>query len=180
MSPRSSVPSLPLPPSTDGLLVARRGLGRLIEIGPRTSLRRLLPYALGLAVLSLVFAGCYALTPSPTYTGTHEQLGFPPCSFRAVFGLPCPGCGGTTAVCYMARGQVGKALISNLFGTVLFVAMFGAWLACLFSLVTRRPVRVWLEGPDGARIVGYTVALMLASWVLKIAHSLAFPPGVPR
>jgi len=154
-------------------------LGRWIRIDERGHWTRLLPHALALVFVSAVFTLGLHLRPSPDLMGTHQQLGFPPCSFRAIFGLPCPGCGGTTAVCYMLRGQPLMALKSSLFGTAVFLALLVTWLLSLAALVLRRPIAVNIDGMDGVRLVGYTVSLMLVSWVVKIAYTLLTMPGIP-
>ncbi len=155
-------------------------LDRLVEVGPRRPLRGLVGHALVLACLTGVFVVCVSLRPAPDYVGTHEQFGLPPCSFRAVFGLPCPGCGGTTAVVYLAHLRLLDALRSSVFGAVVGLAMAVAWVLCLASLVLRRPLHPRLEGQAGARVMGYTVVLMLLSWAIKIIYTLVALPGVPR
>ncbi len=152
--------------------------GRL-RIGPPVGWRELMPFAATLLSLSVVLGGMALLKPSRDYVGTHQQLGFPPCSFRAVFGLPCPGCGGTTSVAFMVHGHPVDALKSNLFGSAVFLVIAATWLGCLFSVVTRRPIALLLEGRDAARVVAYAIALMLVSWVVKIALTLLYPPGIP-
>jgi len=154
-------------------------LGRCIEIRERGHWTRLLPHVLALAFVSAVFALGLHLRPSPDLMGTHQQLGFPPCSFRAIFGLPCPGCGGTTAVCYMLHGRPMMALKSSLFGSAVFLALLGTWILSLAALVLRRPIALNIEGMDGVRLVGYTVSLMLVSWIVKIAYTLLAMPGIP-
>ncbi|WP_217647062.1 DUF2752 domain-containing protein [Planctomicrobium piriforme] len=47
----------------------------------------------------------WQLTPDDRGFGTHQQLGFPPCSFQVIFGIPCPSCGGTTSFAHFVRGQ---------------------------------------------------------------------------
>lgn len=155
-------------------------LGGRVRVGPRTDRRRLVPHAAAFLALTVLLIGMRLLTPSHDYVGTHQQLGFPPCSFRAVFGLPCPGCGGTTSVCFMAHGHLRDALFASVFGTAVFLGIAAVWLATGFALVTRYPIALMLEGRDAARAVAYSVALMLASWVLKIALTLMYPPGIPR
>jgi hypothetical protein len=154
-------------------------LGGRIRWGPKTSLRGLGSYFAIFVVLTVLLGGLSLLAPSPDHVGTHQQLGFPPCSFRAIFGLPCPGCGGTTSVCYMLHGDIRNALISSIFGTAVFLGLAATWLACFISLATRMPIVLSLEGKDAARLVAYSVALMLVSWVVKIADSLVHPPGLP-
>jgi hypothetical protein len=156
-----------------------RLMGGRVLIGPRAGWRKLAPHAAALVALTVLLGGLSLLTPSPDHVGTHQQLGFPPCSFRAVLGLPCPGCGGTTSVCYMLHGRVGDALIASIFGTAVFLALAVVWLTSAFALVARMPVSLSLEGRDAARVVAYSVALMLVSWVVKIALTLLHPPGVP-
>ena len=50
------------------------------------------------------------LTPSPIGHSTHTQLGLPPCGFLVMTGLPCPGCGMTTAFAH-ALSQVMKQAV---------------------------------------------------------------------
>ncbi|WP_292649544.1 DUF2752 domain-containing protein [Nocardioides sp.] len=45
------------------------------------------------------------------------------CPFRALTGLPCPGCGLTRSWVYLMHGDIGLALASNWFGPVLILAV---------------------------------------------------------
>ena len=45
------------------------------------------------------------LEPDARGHGTHEQLGLPACHARDWLGVPCPGCGVTTAVVYLGQGH---------------------------------------------------------------------------
>lgn len=62
------------------------------------------------------------LTPDRSGSGTHEQLGLPPCSFKVLVGVPCPSCGMTTAWAHTLHGEVVGALRSNVGGTLLCLA----------------------------------------------------------
>ena len=45
------------------------------------------------------------------------------CPFRALTGLPCPGCGLTRSWVYLMHGDIGASLASNWFGPVLILAV---------------------------------------------------------
>ena len=79
-----------------------------------------------------VLAGFFAasqVNPDPRGFGTHQQFGFPPCSFRQIFGIPCPSCGGTTSVAHFVRGQWIRSMESNVAGFCLALLglMFLPW-----------------------------------------------------
>lgn len=56
-------------------------------------------------LLTLGFGLALMVAPDPRGFGTHEQFGLPPCTFQAVFGVPCPSCGGTTSLAHFVRGN---------------------------------------------------------------------------
>jgi hypothetical protein len=57
-------------------------------------------------IMGWILIGSFALLCILQNRGilTLTEIGFP-CSFHAVTGLYCPGCGGTRAVCSLARGD---------------------------------------------------------------------------
>ncbi len=70
----------------------------------------------------LLFAIASQLEPSSIGLGTHQQLGLPPCSFRVLFGIRCPGCGMTTSWAYFVRGQWLASMTVSLGGFLLALA----------------------------------------------------------
>lgn len=82
-------------------------------------------------VLVLLLATARSLEPDPRGYGTHEQLGFEPCSFYRFFGRQCPTCGTTTAWAWALRGNLTAALRANMPGTLLcgLTLAFAPWLA---------------------------------------------------
>jgi hypothetical protein len=148
-----------------------------VRLGPRAKWTILLPYAVTLLFITAAFVVLERIAPSPSLIGTHERFGLPPCSFHAVFGLPCPGCGGTTAVCYMLHGDPVHALESSILGTAVFIALAGVWVACAVSLILRRPLTVEPSSGLAVRLVPYTIALALVSWVVKIIVTLTVTPA---
>jgi hypothetical protein len=130
--------------------------------------RAILTLALG-ALAAFVALGLW-LEPDPRGFGTHEQLGFDTCWMVARLGVPCPGCGVTTAVALAARGELGASVATQPFGTLLAVlcVLTGGWALAgalrgrdLWQELARLPVRQ------------STAALLLAlggAWAYKIAR----------
>jgi len=87
-----------------------------------------------LGVVVIVFV-LYFLPPSSNGYGTHQKLFLPPCFFRKLTGLPCPFCGATTAMAWVAKGKWLTALHVHLVGTLVFVFL-------LFQVV----YRIWVLG----------------------------------
>ena len=109
-----------------------------------------------LAVWALLLSGGFLLAcsvePDPRLFGTHQRLGLPPCSFRVLFGIPCPSCGMTTSFAFFTRGQFIEAARANVAGLLLAIlcAIQIPW--CCWSAATGRlwqvsepvAVLVWL------------------------------------
>jgi hypothetical protein len=131
---------------------------------------RLLGLVVTLAVTGLLVA-VGRLTPRANGYGTHTQLGMSSCGYLARTGYPCPGCGMTTSVAAMARGQASLAMRAQPFGAlvvILAVGLAGAGLVQAVSgrnLLGRvRPRWWWLA---------VIVAAWLAGWGLKLVIGLA-------
>lgn len=73
-----------------------------------------------------------SVEPDPRGYGTHQQFGFPPCTFQTVFGVPCPSCGGTTCVAYFVRGAWWQSLRVNagVFCLAAVCALYVPWSVC--------------------------------------------------
>jgi len=100
----------------------------------RNTSRRLSRFLLAVGFLApLVLARL--LAPSPSGHGTHVQLGFLPCTFRVVTGIPCPFCGMTTAFSWMVRGNLINALHVNPAGAILCAMLLIAALIMLLECI---------------------------------------------
>jgi len=77
----------------------------------------------------------FVLHPDPRGTGTHEQLGLPPCGFLRDHGVPCIACGMTTAFTAIAHGDLGLAVRANPFGCLLFFVALAAPFHFAHSLI---------------------------------------------
>jgi hypothetical protein len=121
--------------------------------------------------LLVVLAVAAWLTPDPSGIGTHQQLGFPPCTSVSVLGLRCPACGMTTSWALMSEGRISEALRANLGGAMLYlVALVSVpWLAwiCLMGSVKAR--QIWgvfaLSGAAASMLMAF------ALWAWSIATS---------
>jgi hypothetical protein len=124
--------------------------------------------AAGCILLGLVATAAW-LTPSSTGMGTHQQLGLPPCTVVAWFGLRCPSCGMTTSWSRLLRGRVGAAMAANAGGTLLAIAAIagGPWLVGS-SLAGR-----WLGGvPREGWVLAFgilVVTVTLVQWTVRIS-----------
>jgi len=67
-------------------------------------------------IMGLIIIGGLICTSILQGTGLLRltELGFP-CSFKQVTGLPCPGCGGTRAVCFLAEGNLWQSFQNHPF-----------------------------------------------------------------
>ena len=135
---------------------------------------------------ALISAGCVALlltaawlTPSPTGHGTHTQLGLTACAFLERTGIPCPGCGMTTAFAHTVRGHLLRAFATQPMGFVLAVlAAVVAW-AAAYEALTGRPIHR-LPRQIGLNLTAATilaVALTILAWAWKIVSVVQFHLG---
>ena len=109
------------------------------------------------------------LEPDPRGFGTHEQLGFRACLPVALWNVPCPGCGVTTAVTLAVHGDLARSLRTQPFGVVVLAGLGAFATAC--SVAGARGRDVWRELRErNWRVLGWTLAsLALVAWIYKIA-----------
>ena len=126
---------------------ASRGLGRALFVLPLTS---------------AVFAVSATWNPS-------ELPGFVLCPFRAVTGLPCPGCGMTRAFCAIGHGDFTGALGYNVLAPFVYAAALLLWAHALATLLKLDPLRAALERlrptPRATRVM---LAVTVAWWVVRL------------
>jgi hypothetical protein len=100
--------------------------------------------------------------------GTHELLGMEPCGWPALYGMPCPTCGVTTAATHLVHLDPIGAFLTQPFGAIL--AGFGLWLAGAACISLARghsfvePIARW----NWPRLGVITSVVLLASWGYKI------------
>ncbi len=107
-------------------------------------------------------------TPDARGHGTHEQLGLPPCMMLEFTGIPCPGCGVTTAMSSFVHGDFAGAVKTQPFGALIAAGLVIASAFALLETVRgkdawagfRHRWRPWMSWSVGA--------WMLAAWGYKI------------
>lgn len=136
-----------------------------------TTTARLVAAGLAIACLTLLTAAAY-LTPDPAGYGTTSRLGMPTCSFLERTGLPCAGCGMTTAFSHAVRWQWLDALIAQPFAVMMVLAASVTIWAGGYVAVTGRPVHRLISrsaAGRGGTIAILVVGLVIASWGWKLA-----------
>lgn len=135
-----------------GLTLRQRVLSALIGVG-----------------LAALLATAIALRPSQRGWGTHQQLGLPPCTFQSLVGVRCPSCGMTTSWAWLVRGNVVRAVQSNVGGALLAVVAMVASPFLLISAIRGR----WIVSPPGDGMLAgaaiVVVVITLIDWGIRLA-----------
>jgi len=144
-------------------------LGEAIRLEPgpmrQTSRWGLVAFAVALAGV-LGIAGW--LKPDDRGFGTHEQLGLPPCAFRALTGIPCPSCGMTTSFAYAVRGRLLIAAWTNPGGCVLAIGAAGMIPWCLASAAMGRTIGVRSAERAVIIVVLAVLAISVLGWAARL------------
>lgn len=92
------------------------------------------------------------------------------CPFRALTGLPCPGCGMTRAFCALGHGEWRLALQYNALSPLVFLAALLAWAWAAAGALNWRRARAAIESlRPGRRAAGGLLALTVVWWLARLA-----------
>ena len=133
-------------------------------------MRRLAPWIPWLIAVAALVASVASRAPA--------RLGFTPCIFRNLTGLPCGGCGMTRGFVAMGHGRPRDAWRHNPLAPALFLGACGYVL--LFALGRVWPAARFRPPSRRLRIALYSAAilLVLASWSLSLSrHFAGLSPG---
>ena len=114
---------------------------------------------------------------SPSQADANGQY-FTVCGFKALTGLPCPGCGLTHSFCAIGKGNLRDAFTFNAVGPPLFLVSILVWLRFLFALAgVKRPVELFDQRVNHLRVVRlFAVALGLFG-LGRIAYLVIWSPA---
>ena len=134
--------------------------------------RRRLVWTLLLLTPICVLTIATMLTPSSLGHSTHMQLGLPPCGFLLLSGIPCPGCGLTTAFAHMVRFELTSAWHANPFGVVLFAFTVASIPVSFVGLIQAKPVLTTLKRLHTDKILFALCILSLSIWLGRVSDRL--------
>lgn len=107
------------------------------------------------------------LQPSSDGTGTHQQLGLPPCGVLTLTGMPCVSCGMTTAFSHAASGDPVAALLTQPAGALLAVLAAMCVLLTGYSLIHGVSLEPLVTRLMTLRTVFAFGAVLILAWVYK-------------
>ena len=108
------------------------------------------------------------LEPDPRGFGTHQRLGLPPCTFRALFGIPCPSCGMTTSFAHLTRGHLRQAAQASIGGTVLALLCAAQVPWCWWSAFQGRLVGVSHPTKGLLSLLFVVIGVSAIDWLFRI------------
>jgi len=95
------------------------------------------------------------------------------CPFRALTGIPCPGCGMTRAFCSIGHGDVSGAFGYNALAPFVFAAALLVWAHALATVLKLAPARAALERLKPThRAACVMLAVTLAWWAVRLCAGL--------
>ncbi|NOY90582.1 MAG: DUF2752 domain-containing protein [Deltaproteobacteria bacterium] len=98
----------------------------------------------------------------------HPLFGLPPCGFKLVTGLPCPGCGLTHSFTAMAHFDFVGAVLANPFGVILFLVSLTTIPLAALGFVRGWPVVDTLERLQFDKWAILLAITSVLVWIVRI------------
>jgi hypothetical protein len=101
-----------------------------------------------------------------------QGIGFPLCYFRALFHLPCPGCGLSRSFSSIVHLRLGEALGYHPFGLIAFPLLLGVLVVSLMPRRAQGAITGWLDQRDATVRRSYLTAVwaFLVFGVARMAY----------
>ena len=98
---------------------------------------------------------------------------FPTCYFKAMFALPCPGCGLSRSLASITHLQLGDAVAYHPFGLLVFLLLGAILVVSLSPARARAAVAAWLDAraPRVRKVYATGVAAFLVFGVGRLVLS---------
>lgn len=117
-------------------------------------------HAMGQGALTLVGLGGVLLA------GRAVGLHAPPCPFRTITGIPCPGCGMTRLADAVAHGHLERAISTDAAGVAVLAVLLVLGGVHLATVVLRhRPPPTWMRS---LAVPAVLVGLLAAHWITTL------------
>lgn len=124
---------------------------------------------ISIVCISLLFFGLlFWLTPSPNDIGTHRQLIPVPCPFNVILSLPCPSCGMTTSLSFLAHGDILSSLRSHPVGPVVFIFVLAIMIFAISGAITSNPWWKICEKRWFQNVLLCAISLYIVVWLFRL------------
>lgn len=128
----------------------------------------------GLVSCAIIAAGGVLILDNLGFVHLHRWLGV--CGFKQRFGIPCPGCGWTSAAKAFVRGQIGLAFWLQPAATIFYLVVASTLVFSLlmaifgikFGFICRFYHRLGLT-----KIVWLSAVIFFAGWLFCLFRSMA-------
>ena len=132
------------------------------------------------ATATFIALTCVLLTSvfySPSPADANGQY-FTVCGFKALSGLPCPGCGLTHSFCAIGKGDWRAALAFNAVGPPLFLVSILVWLRFLFALTgVKGPVELFDRRVNHLKVVRWFALALGVFGIVRIVYLVIWSPA---
>lgn len=121
----------------------------------------------------LLFLPMAALVTFYNIGWIHPTKWLPPCLFRFVTGLPCPGCGGTRAFTAVLRGDLIHAFFYHPVVPFCYLLYVVFMVTQTLERILRRTTNLRFHGLSfRLEYVYVAVLLILVQWIIKIIAAI--------
>ena len=97
------------------------------------------------------------------------------CPFRAVTGVPCPGCGLTTATLELLRGDLSGSLRTHAFAPVFLAALVIMLVSLVLPEEHRQRLLLTLHNWEAKGLTAWALFGLILYWFVRLMGVIPFP-----